>query len=1706
MPNFLARLLIICLAGCSGLSAATISWNGAGPDNYWSTAANWVGGALPAIGDTAAFPAASSVTIDSGSAVAASILGSPTITIPSAGTLTVTGAIPAAAIIMDGGQLNAATVGATITATPTHGGTLSGITIGSTGVLSLVDDDGAHCTITNGITIDGSVVLGAEDGTTTGYLVCSGSQSWAGSSAGGGNADIVFGWAVGNAIQVRNGSDTLTLLNGLTLHGLYVSAQLGSGNTLVNQALIECTDPAGAIAISGALSISNAPTGTLTNGGIIRCATGSSITSLGIAVGSWSNAGTIEADGASASLNAAGTSVNDGQIIDNGGELTLGGSWDPAGTGSIACTGISRIILTGSYPGMAALHVSPSPMTTFTLSGTMTTSVLDLSTLGPMYLFGGTITGGSLHPPVTIIGNGGNTLIVDGNGTLDNAVIAPSTVLDLATQGGQCVITNGLTVNGSVIIGGTASTTSGTLYCVGTQSWGGSTAGGGPADIVFGTSPFNSIQDYTAAADTLTLLPGLTIHGIACNVVFNAGQTIINDAVIEVDGDNCPLSITGGCALVNAGTISGHGNQDPVTFAVSSFTNQGVISIGSGSAQSWTCTGDFTQSPSGTLNFVVTGLASDPAERFSITGNASLAGAITVVPAGGYLPHQGDSWNLMPVTGTTASTASSTNAMFALSYPGSGLVATVNDATTPSVVVSVAPSTSQSPIPFLLTFSEPVSAPGLGGLAVTNGAATSISGGPTAYTALINPTVADGPVGVAVLAGDAVNSGSVGNAPSATATTAYHTAPILVISPADNTVTATVPIFTISSSVPVSGLSASGLLVGGAAIGAITQVDPSTITVAMVMGHGGAVSFAILAGALSDAQGGVNAASPIDLVTYAPAGSAVWTGAGRDYRWSTAANWLANAVPGDGADVIIPPWVTVYVDIPTANLHSVDLRGTIGINPATTLQVGSGPAGTNILTLDGGTLNIGGGTLQSAIVQAGSGGGTVTVISDGTVDGVTIGADVIFDLSDGFAVVQVVDGLTIDGVVLVGDAIDASLYSRMQWQGSQTWAGSGEIRFGASPYNTIIETASPGATLTIADPLRIHGTAVRFDLDDATSVLATASQNGLGGLSADAAGDGITINLMPGTWTNTGTIVTAPRTALSVGGFGSWSSSGAISGSGTIYGLGGHFTTASLVTFSAASGNTINIEGELTGDATLNASGIGPWYLAGGSIDHSVIGSAPAGGRIIATEQGGNLLGVSIGAGAVLAIGEEVNGFCAISYGMTVDGSVHIGSLDPLAVTGGTVNWNGSQGWIGSGDVVLGQSAAITCTTAGTLTFYPPLLIHGYRATFSDTGSSAIVNQSTIASDVARGGNGGGFSFTTTSLTNQGTMTLGVGSADSWSCSGTFTQTASGILNLAAISPGHMSELRVGASASLAGTINLNPAGGYIPQLSAVFTVVSTAQAGVTGAFATVTGPFAVTYQDATVTAEVLPSGNPMSIVTSAAFANASPIPFTLNFLAAVDTPAAGDLEVAGGSVASISGGPWTYTALVTPVLAGGTSVVVSVRVPAGVVSDGGPMENSASNLCACTYEIPPTVTVLPASGTAVASAPVFTVIFSNPVQGLQASGISLSGTGASLVAISPGATTLTSTYFITTALSDRETVHFGVLANAVTDQAGNANAASAVVDVVGNSPPPPAPAPPAPTAPPADGNGHRCGLGSGLAALACALMILARFGVRTRR
>src|SRR5206468_10274196 len=108
--------------------------------------------------------------------------------------------------------------------------------------------------------------------------------------------------------------------------------------------------------------------------------------------------------------------------------------------------------------------------------------------------------------------------------------------------------------------------------------------------------------------------------------------------------------------------------------------------------------------------------------------------------------------------------------------PATALVSTVYDNSALSCTVTGPAATHTSPIPFTITFSEPVALLDVSALTVTNSTNVTLSGAGAVYTALVTPA-AQGSVTCAAPAGAAFNAVWSPNGASNTATSTYDTTP-----------------------------------------------------------------------------------------------------------------------------------------------------------------------------------------------------------------------------------------------------------------------------------------------------------------------------------------------------------------------------------------------------------------------------------------------------------------------------------------------------------------------------------------------------------------------------------------------------------------------------------------------------------------------------------------------------------------------------------------------------------------------------------------------------------------------------------------------------------------------------------------------------------------------------------------------------------------
>ncbi len=190
-----------------------------------------------------------------------------------------------------------------------------------------------------------------------------------------------------------------------------------------------------------------------------------------------------------------------------------------------------------------------------------------------------------------------------------------------------------------------------------------------------------------------------------------------------------------------------------------------------------------------------------------------------------------------------------------------------------------------------------------------------------------------------------------------------------------------------------------------------------------------------------------------------------------------------------------------------------------------------------------------------------------------------------------------------------------------------------------------------------------------------------------------------------------------------------------------------------------------------------------------------------------------------------------------------------------------------------------------------------------------------------------------------------------------------------------------------------------------------------------------------------------------VSLSSAAPAITNAPFSVTATFTESVNNFIASDISVTNGTVSGFTGSGSTYTFTVTPTSQG----TVTVNVPAAVATDAGNNNNTAATALSRTYDtVAPTVTINQASGQTdpTPAAPInYTVTFSEPVTGFDASDISFTGSTAGGT-LTPTVTGSGTTYNVAVSgMTTSGTVVPSVIANAAIDTAGNNSTASASTD-----------------------------------------------------
>ncbi|HEV3298069.1 MAG TPA: malectin domain-containing carbohydrate-binding protein [Planctomycetaceae bacterium] len=207
-------------------------------------------------------------------------------------------------------------------------------------------------------------------------------------------------------------------------------------------------------------------------------------------------------------------------------------------------------------------------------------------------------------------------------------------------------------------------------------------------------------------------------------------------------------------------------------------------------------------------------------------------------------------------------------------------------------------------------------------------------------------------------------------------------------------------------------------------------------------------------------------------------------------NWSNPLNWNGGQVPGPYDDVLInvPGNPTINYDQGTTSIHSLvsdDPLSIIGgsLSVDTTVQVNS-------------TFTLAGGTLANARILPGtSGQGLILTLSGGTLDDVTVDAN----LDATAAAASITDGLTLNGTAFLGDAVGATR-GELNFTNTETLSGTGTVVFGKSLAVNVLDVTN-AATLTIGPGITIRGSSGTIEGTSGSTVIndATISADDSGG-------------------------------------------------------------------------------------------------------------------------------------------------------------------------------------------------------------------------------------------------------------------------------------------------------------------------------------------------------------------------------------------------------------------------------------------------------------------------------------------------------------------------------------------------------------------------------------------------------------------------------
>jgi outer membrane autotransporter protein len=463
------------------------------------------------------------------------------------------------------------------------------------------------------ITNNGSAVSGGDGGSTqfTGTSTAGSATITTNNGTGGGlGGQTAFLDASdgGTARAITNGNGRFDI-SGLTTAGMGIGSIEGSGNYFLGGKTLRVGGNNLSTTVSGVIQDGGASGGT--GGSLTKVGTGTlTLTGTNTYTGGTTiSAGTLQIGNGGTTGSVIGNVVDNATLaFDRSDILTFGGVI--SGVGGLQQNGPGTLILTGNNTYTGGTSVAPGSTLQVGAGGTtgsIVGNVADAGTLAfdrsDVFTYGGLISG-----PGSVAQVGTGTTILTGDNTYTGGTsIAPGSTLQLGNGGSTGSVVGDIIDNGTLVVDrSNALTLAGVISGAGGLQQNGS-----------GTLVLTGDNTYTGATTV------------------NAGSLIVDGVIAS------PLTtVNPGGLLGGSGVLGGD------------LVNNGIVSPGD-SVGTLTVAHNYTQTAGGTLRINVTPGANSV---LAVGGLATLAGAVQVVPLGGFQLHVGDRLTFLTAAGGVSGT------------------------------------------------------------------------------------------------------------------------------------------------------------------------------------------------------------------------------------------------------------------------------------------------------------------------------------------------------------------------------------------------------------------------------------------------------------------------------------------------------------------------------------------------------------------------------------------------------------------------------------------------------------------------------------------------------------------------------------------------------------------------------------------------------------------------------------------------------------------------------------------------------------------------------------------------------------------------------------------------------------------------------------------------------------------------------------------